>query len=252
MARLPKDKERERLEQEIEDEKYRPLLLRLQREHPFFRDFSLWGDVVAFMREGSSQDPLKDEVLRPVLAAHAEDRDPRWRTILLVIFWPGLKSICIKRRGWDPEFQELWANAVWSFLEAVCRLDPAKRPDRLVQKLVNDTTWRLGVEYRRARNQASTEIPTDPGLIECLAGGTEDPGFAELEFREEQGLQIEKVRDHLEAGRISATDFNLLIGTRIYGKLLRECAEKAGLSYQAAKKRRQRAEAAIRRFEENP
>jgi len=251
MARLPKDKEREQLEQEIENKEYRPPLLWLQREHPFFRDFSTWGDVIAFMREGHSQDPLKDEVLRPILVAHAEDRDPRWRTILLVIFWPGLKSVCIKRRGWDPEFQELWANAVWSFLEAVCRLDPAKRPDRLVQKLVNDTTWRLGVEYRRAWNQASVEIPTDPELIECLAGGLDDPGFAELQFREEQELQIGRMLDHLEAGRISETDFNLLVGTRIYGKLLRECAEEAGLSYQAAKKRRQRAEAAVRRFEEN-
>jgi hypothetical protein len=251
MSRLPKDREREQLEQEIGTEEYRPLIERLQREHPFYRDFPAWRDVVAFMREGSSKDPLKDEVLRPILAAHAEDGDPRWRSILLVIFWPGLKSICIQRRGWDPEFEELWANAVWTFLHAVCRLDPAKRPERLVQKLINDTIWRLGQEYRRQRHRASTEIATDPHMIEVLAGGTEDPGFMAVELREAQELRIERFREHMEAGRIGETDFNLLVGTRVYGRLLRECAEEAGISYQAAKKRRQRAEAAIRRFEES-
>ena len=180
MARAPKDKEREHLEHEIEREDYPPLLLRLQRGHPFLRQFATWGDVVAFMREGSSRSSRKDDVLRPILAAHAEDGDPRWRAILLLIFWPGLKSICIRRCNRDSEFDEIWANAVWAFLEAVCRLDLAKRADRLVQKLVNDTTSRLRAECRCARNRASVEIPTDPQKIEGLAGPAEDPGFAEL------------------------------------------------------------------------
>jgi len=252
MARPPKDKERERLEQEIENDEYRPLLERLHQEAPFLRGFSTWGDVVAFMRKGTSEDPLKDEVLRPILAAHAEDHDSRWRTILLVIFWPGLKSICLRRRRLDPELGELWANAVWAFLRAVCRLDLAKRPERLVQKLVNDTAGCLRVEYGLARHRAAIEIPTDPHLLELLAGGAEHPGFAEVEFRDEQEGQIRRLREHLEVGRIGDTDFNLLVGTRVYGRLLRECAEEAGLTYEAAKKRRQRAEAAIRPFEESP
>ncbi|MCD6405315.1 MAG: hypothetical protein J7M19_05780, partial [Planctomycetes bacterium] len=74
------------------------------------------------------------------------------------------------RRQCDPEFEELWSNAVWIFLEAVCRLDLAKRPGRLVQKLVNDTASGLGTAYRRARDRAAVEIPTDPSLLEALAG----------------------------------------------------------------------------------
>jgi hypothetical protein len=73
----------------------------------------------------------------------------------------------------------------------------------------------------------------------------------EMDFREQLDLQVRRFRHHLDAGRIGEVDFNLLVGTRVYGKLLRECAEEAGLSYQAAKKRRQRAEAAIRRAEES-
>ena len=250
MARPRKDRERECLEQEIKSDEYRTLLGRLQREVPFLRRFSAWRDVVAFMREGTSRDPRKDEVLRPILAAHAADRDPRWRAILLVIFWPGLKSMCLRQRRLDPEPGELWANAVWRFLQVVCDLDLERRPDRLVQKLVNDTIWRLRGEYRRARERAAVEIPTDPRLLVDLAGGVEDAGLVGVDLHDEQAGQVARLRKHLEAGRISEADFHLLVGTRVYGNLLRECAEEVGLSYEAAKKRRQRAEAALRPFEE--
>jgi len=77
-----------------------------------------------------------------------------------------------------------------------------------------------------------------------------DAGFAEMEMREEQDDRVENFRKHVDAGRISETDFHLLVGTLVYGRRLSECAEDVGLNYQAAKKRRQRAGAAIRRFEE--
>ena len=75
------------------------------------------------MRSGTSKDPRKDEVLRPILPAHAEDEDPRWRTILLAIFWPGLESIHFRktRLGSDPD--ERWQTIVWTFLQVFCRID---------------------------------------------------------------------------------------------------------------------------------
>ncbi len=75
--------------------------------------------------------------------------------------------------------------------------------------------------------------------VECI-------DFARIELREAQ----ERLREHLNAGRITEADFLLLIGTRVYGKSVADCARETGLDYQVAKKRRQRAEAAIGRFEE--
>jgi len=90
----------------------------------------------------------------------------------------------------------------------------------------------------------------DPEEIDALAGGVEGIDFAGIELREAQEIEINRLREHFEADRITEADFLLLIGTRVYGKSVADYAREAGLDYQVAKKRRQRAEAVIRRFEE--
>ena len=63
-----------------------------------------------------------------------------------------------------------------------------------------------------------------------------------------RSIEIQRLREHMEAGRISEADFLLLVGTRVYGKSVADYARETGLDYQVAKKRRQRAEAVISRF----
>ena len=63
----------ERLEQELDGSAYQALLRRLQRKHLFFRGFRTWAEVITLMRNGTSTDPRKDEVLRPIFEAHGED-----------------------------------------------------------------------------------------------------------------------------------------------------------------------------------
>lgn len=245
------DREREELGKEIGKEEFAALLRRLQEEHAFLKEFGTWAEVAAFMRGGAADDPMKDEVLRPVLGAHARSRDPRWRSILLFIFWSRLKAICRQRREWDPEPEQLWSNTVWAFLQSVCHHDLSRRSCKMFRQLTNSTTRRLGDEYKKARKRAGIETAIAPELLESMAGGVEDAGFAEMEIREEQEACIKRLREHLVAGRITEIDLHLLVGTFVYGKRLRKCAEEAGLSYQAAKKRRRRAEVAIRRHEES-
>ncbi|MCL6546640.1 MAG: hypothetical protein K6T61_15570 [Bryobacteraceae bacterium] len=241
--------DREQLEHELRGGAYQALLHKLQGTQLFFRRFRTWADVIAFMRDGTSTDPRKDEILRPIFEAHANDADPRWRTILLVIFWPGLESIHFQKRGWDPDADERWQNIIWTFLQVLCRIDVRRRPGRLVQKVYNDTVHRLHDEYRRAWQRADREVAADPEEIEALAGGTEGIDTSGIELREAQEKAIERLRQHMEAGRISEADFLLLAGTRVYGQSVADYARGAGLDYQVAKKRRQRAEAIIRRFE---
>jgi len=62
-------------------------------------------------------------------------------------------------------------------------------------------------------------------------------------------MEIKRLKEHMQAGRITEADFFLLVGTRVYGRSIAHYARAVGLNYQVAKKRRQRAEAAIRRFE---
>lgn len=201
------------------------------------------------MQDGPPTDPRKDEVLIPIMAAHAADRDPRWRGILLVLFWSDLEKLLFLKRHWDPDEGELWRNITWIFMEVLSRIDLEKRPDRLAQKILNDTSHRLHDEYQGTWNRECREFATDPEEIVTLAGGAEDVVFADFALREEQEFEINRFRMHLEAGRITEADFMLLVGTRIYKQSVNDYAREAGLSLQTAKKRRQRAERAIRLFE---
>jgi hypothetical protein len=250
MASVSRDRDRQRLEQELESSEYQDLLRRLQKREPFLRQFHTWADVLVFMRKGTSRDPRKDEILRPIFRAHGSDQDPRWRTILLAIFWPGLESIHYQKRSWDSDPEERWQNVTWTFLQVLCRVDVKRRPDRLVQKVFNDTVHHLHDEYRRTWDHANRELTADAEQLDVLAGGVETIDTADIELREAQELEIRRLRQHLQQGRITEPDFLLLVGTRVYGQSVAEYAREAGLDYQVAKKRRQRAEAAIRRFEE--
>jgi len=251
MASVSRERDRARLEQELQTYEYQRLLGELQQNEPFLRQFRTWADVIVFMRNGTSTDPRKDDILRPVFEAHAEDEDPRLRAVLLAIFWPGLESIHFQKRGWDPDPRERWQNITWAFLQVLCRIDLSKRPDRLVQKVFNDTVHRLFDEYRRTWNRTNHELATDPEELNALAGDTEGIDLVGIELREAQESAIQRLREHLEAGRISEADFLLLIGTRVYGQSVADYAREAGLDYQVAKKRRQRAEAVLCRFEQN-
>jgi hypothetical protein len=245
-----KNNDRRNLQLELATEHYRQLLRTLQRKEPFFRRFNDWKDVIAFMRQGTSHNPQKDEILRPIFKAHDEDQDPGWRTILTAIFWPALESIHWKKRGWDPDPDDRWENILWVFVEVICRIDVTKRPCRLVQKVFNDTVHRLHDEYRREWVHMEREKATEASQLEDLAPRAEDIGFAAIELRDAQEAEIRRLQQHMQEGRISEADFFLLVGTRVYGHSVADYAREARLGYQVAKKRRQRAEATIRRFEE--
>ena len=243
-----RDRDRQQLQRELRSADYQQLLERLQAEGRFPAHFPTWADVVAFMHSGSSRDPRKDEILRPLLADYAITEDPRLWTILLVTFWPGLEAIHFQRRTWDADESERWQNLMWTFLQVVRRIDVERRGDRLAQKIFNDTVHRLYGEYQRIWKRQKTEVSVSARQLDAFSGGEEWAGFLETEFVESRQSEIDRLRAHVAAGRIAEVDLHLLVGTRLDGKGIRQCASELGISYEAAKKRRQRAEAAVGRI----
>lgn len=201
-------------------------------------------DVVGFMRAGTSRDPDKDFILRAILRAYATTNDRRLQTILLVIFWPGLQAIHFKKRAWDEDADSLWTNVTWAFIGVLRRIDLQKRSERLVQKIINDSIHYLYVGYRREWEHAHREAATVPDTLETFMSSVDDP---RLSANEEQEAMTQCLRDHLAAGRIGETEFRLIVGTRLQGQSLDDCARDLGLSRNAAARRRQRAEAALRK-----
>jgi len=53
----------------------------------------------------------------------------------------------------------------------------------------------------------------------------------------------------MEAGKLKEEGFSILVSTRICGQSLADFARESGLTYNCAKKRRQRTEAKLRRYE---
>lgn len=249
MAYAQHEKDRARLVQEIQGTDYAVNLRRLQQRHPALTRFRAWADVIAFMQGGESNDPRKDEVLRAIFGQHSTDQDPRWRTVLLLMFWPALHSILRQKERWDHDPEELWQNINWTFLKVVCRIDLAKRPYGLVQKIFNDTVHRLWDEYRYQFKSKALEIGVDAEELETLIGAGDDIDYDGISFRLDQEAAIKKLHGYLEAGHISEEDYLLLIGTRVYGKSAAEYARENGLAYESTRKRRLRVEAAIRRHE---
>jgi len=249
MSSVSRKKDRVRLEGELQGQGYGKLLRGLQERAPFLKRFPSWAEVLAFMQEEASHDPAKDEVLCAIFQARSEDRDARWNTVLLTMFWPGLQSIRHQKRHWDRDSAEFWQAIVCAFLDVVSRLDLKKRPTRLASKLCCETIHRLHDLYRKIWDQAAFEIPTDPQILDSFPSDTWEAAVAKVRAREDEEAEVERLRRHMLAGRLGKEDFALLVATRVHGQSLADYARQAGLGYQVAKKRRQRAEAALRRFE---
>jgi hypothetical protein len=243
--------DREELERELHTGKFQRLLRGLQATEPFLRQFRTWGNVIAFAERRTSKDPLKDKVLRPIFRAHRNDQEAGWLTILLIIFWPNLESISRWKRRWDEDPEELQQNIASVFLDVVRKLNVDRRPARLAQKVVNDTIHHVYQGYKHRWSRTNRELVLDEDMIDRLSGGVDGFSFEVLYRREALEQQISRLREHRDAGRISGADYRLLVATRATGMSVADYARDMGFNYEVARKRRLRAEAAIRRFEEN-
>jgi hypothetical protein len=68
-------------------------------------------------------------------------------------------------------------------------------------------------------------------------------------FSKEDAREAERFLDYfVERGVIDEHDRFLIVGVHLYGRKLRHLADESGVAYETAKKRKQRAESAIRRF----
>lgn len=233
---------------EISSTPHTRLLLDLGLAEPAVARCADCRSLVAFLHGSGHGRTEKDLVIAAIVRAHARDRDPRWRSVLLAAFWPGLESLLVRRSHWDQDPDEVWQDLVITFLEVLCRLDPAKRGDRFAQKIINDTAHRLHDRYeRRWRLEApetampATEMPrrSDPSsaperLDACI----------DLRDLQERGEAM--LRRHRDAGTIDDVDLAILVGTRLQGLTVADMAGRLGMTFDCAKKRRQRAEAAIR------
>jgi hypothetical protein len=234
---------------EVRSAGYVELLRDVQTRHRAFQQFAAWNDLLKFMANPSADEALKNELLRTALEAFKTGGDCRWSTILLAIFWPGLESLCLRRQSWSADQDEIWQIAVTAFLETLRRVDTTKRTQRLVQKIINDTAHHLYDQFARGWRKAKHEVLADWDALQGLSADRLHYEPNRLHMMDAYDAAAWRLWLHVMEGRLSEDDYRLVVGTRIYGYSLNDFADALGESYEALKKRRQRAESCIRKYE---
>ena len=239
------NRDRIALEREVCRPLYTPMLAELQHRASEVAQLSSWPAVAAFAQELGVRGPDADVILRPLVEMHRAAADNRASTVLLLICMPELAGIHRAHRRWMPGTRRRWQLVCECFVRSLARLDPALRPQRLGQKLLNDTARGFYDECAREWARSARFETVDPDDLAAFVGA-EDPAFEDFEQRHMRDRAARRVRSATAAGAICRRDSLLVLGTRIYGFGLRGAAELLGIGYEAAKKRRQRAEARLR------
>lgn len=167
----------------------------------------------------------KDELLGALV--RAARADPNAFPVVATCLLPGLRRR-ITRYAPSLDHDEAFAIVVTALYEAVAKHDTGKFPYFVASRLLDLPTRRLRravAQHRswmrhRALDDATVSVAPGPLLSAAtlLAGA-------------------------VAAGAVTPHDAQLIHDTRVDGRPLREAAQRLGLGYEAARKRRQRAEA---------
>lgn len=234
---------------EIEGRTYRPLLQEITRTHAAFEPYATWGALAAAVTANRLPSTVEDAILSPLIATYARERSEPWSTILCAIAFRWLIASHGRRAEWiggDPE--EAWQELIATFLEVCCRVVARGATTRIRHLLISQMQHRFYETCAYRWRHEASEIATAPDSMRL----TGDPHTsarrmeALVDLRDMQERGAAALRQHRATGTISATDAALITATRLAGETVAEAAAHLGLTAGTAKKRRQRAEAAMR------
>jgi DNA-directed RNA polymerase specialized sigma24 family protein len=190
--------------------------------------------VLASLRRGSS---ANDATLLALLRLASSD--PLAGRLCLQAILPALKSQAARLARGSRRREELWELLLAHAWEAI-RLYPAARERRVAANLVLEVLHQTTRELRRQERGTG------------VAGGA----FAAVELEQARAFEAPAVahpcgaeglvRSACERTAAGRADAELILLTRLDGRRLQQLAELQGTSYDALRKRRQRAEERLR------
>ena len=225
--------------------------MRLKEQHACFAPYASWPEMAEALGDRRTGEHQADAVLRCILAGFVSDPSPLWSMALCCSCFRVLVATYRPRQHWHADAEEVWQEAVLVFLD-VCRRIAAKHHSHgLLRRIANETSHRLHEEFASRWRMSDAEHPTDHSDMQALVDPRQDLGQRETlrDLTEQRDLALARLLRHRALGTITAADCDLLIRTRLEGQSLREAADIDGRSYDATKKRAQRAELAMARVE---
>ena len=238
---------RRQLEVELEGKQCKKRLQILKVEFPAFERFDTWVHVFEFLLDRSVSDPSKDDVIRPLVWSLQRENAPELNTVLLLVFWPALSNLAGKKSAWDSDADALWHDLQWAFLEAIHGLDVVAKPCGLAARMYSATASNLRTHYRREWIHESREVLVAGRTAREDLEQMPDEDGPDIERRALGSLAVDGLERAYRSGRLTHGNFRLIRAVDLDGVSLEEFAQANGLTYEAAKKRHQRALVKLRR-----
>jgi DNA-directed RNA polymerase specialized sigma24 family protein len=185
-------------------------------------------DAVVRFLHGPGSRSQKDSVLCALLAWAKED--PLGGHIVLEALRPGFMNLSVRLSRGAREREELRAMLSAALWEGIRTYPLARRPRRVAANLLLDTMHRTLVELGRESAWRGSSAFTDMAVQERPGAGDVD-GDVEALLGEAVHAQV-----------LTAEEAELILCTRIDGAELSALADALGVSYNAVRVRRQRAE----------
>jgi DNA-directed RNA polymerase specialized sigma24 family protein len=165
----------------------------------------------------------KDDLLAALIrVAQAEPDADEPMMVIIVCLLPGLRQIA---RRYD-DIIDAWAELLVAVIYVVRRYDLDRRPHRLAANILWDSTAYVLRAVKRERSWLDATISREP----VEPSPPPEP--------------LDVFTEAVRAGVLTYQDAVIIRSTRVDGLALQDVATLLGLSYEAAKKRRRRAEVA--------
>lgn len=181
-------------------------------------------DELGCMLRHPSASAARDPAWRQIIQ-HARTGRPEWAIAAVALALPGLRRLAGHlARGYDGDPADLDAELLTAFLEALQSIDPDK--PRIALRLWR-AARRAGIRLRHAdAPYGSRHAPAEDSAAPPPPAG--HPDFV--------------LADAVRQGVITTAEADLIGTTRLEGVRLTEAAHRLGISYEAARLRRWRAE----------
>lgn len=232
--------------EDLTAEHYKKLLSELSENCGDLSSFDSWEQAALYIQSLPADSPDKDKLLSNIFSEIRVKGITGYQSLILAVFWSDLIRIHSSKWKWDCNPDSRWGNVLWAYLQIAERFDPSARAYGICRKLFNDTVNSLYKIYKAEWAILEAEIPTDPqGILDTHDSFVFDNLQPSLTSSPTEIIR-ENLTYHLNSGHINELDLKIISETRLDGKTLKDCAEGSGISYQAAKKRRSRAENILR------
>lgn len=212
-----------------------------QAEGTPFARFADPTDLLTFLHRQGPPD-AKDAVLLALLV-RAPQEQLAGRVVLQAML-PGLKSLSSRLARSVVSFEELWQILFGCLWERIVTYPVARRPSRVAANLLRDTLKRTLAELKREANALAQLPELSLDDLDDLLGTTASPGAEADGHGEPEAL----LRRAIAAGAVTSEEAELILATEIDGVPMAAVAERLGVSYNAVKIRRQRAEQRLLEF----